>query len=175
MITQNNVVRPATTMEIRGLTVSRPSAACIASGRQTIDPRSWRTGYRGLLAIRSSAGPFDEAALFSGAVLEALSMAPGQAFHRGAIVATARLAGCHPQSPDCDSAWCEAAAPWHWELADIHPLAHPLFCKGGPGLWRPPPGLRERLRSHIEAVSSALPVPDARRETTPFNSREGKR
>jgi hypothetical protein len=139
-------------LEIRGLTVRRPWAACIASGMKSIENRSWRTSYRGLLAIHSSAGPFEETALFSNAVLEALSRAPGRSFHKGVIVATARLAGCHrAQSAACDSPWCDPDALWHWEFAEIRPLDLPISAKGALGLWRLLPETFEPMTYHLDS------------------------
>lgn len=138
--------------EIRGLTVRRPWAACIASGRKTIENRTRPVKYRGLLAIHSSVGAFEETALFSPAVLEALWLAPGAAFHKGAIVAVARLADCHLSTPGCESAWCDFDARWHWELAEIRALTEPVFCKGALGLWRPDAAVIGQIGAQLEVA-----------------------
>lgn len=72
----------------------------------------------------------------------------------GSVVAIATLAGCHhwdwdglcgpghrdssPSTPGLCSPWVRVGVPWHWELADVHPLPEPVPCKGALGLWQPP-------------------------------------
>lgn len=42
---------------MRALTLWQPWASLVACGRKTIETRSWRTGYRGPLAVHASARP----------------------------------------------------------------------------------------------------------------------
>lgn len=123
----------------RGLTVRQPWGSCIASGRKTVENRTRRTGHRGPVAIHTSLRGFDELALLSPWVLEALMAAPGGSFHHGRIVAVATIADCHQCDGGC-SVWAQPGA-WHWVLEGIRAVPNPPACTGQLGLWRPQPAV----------------------------------
>ena len=116
---------------VRALTLWQPWASCIAYGTKRVENRRWPTDYRGLILIHA------------GRALDprATDLPQTRAFLRrpqpmGAVIAVARLVGCHP-----DDGWCSlwsAAGQFHWQLTDVTPLARPLPYPGACGLWTPP-------------------------------------
>ncbi|MFP8887815.1 ASCH domain-containing protein [Streptomyces mangrovi] len=138
--------------DVRGLTVRQPWAASIAHLGKRIENRTRPIAYTGLIAVQAAKAP-DRAAL-----REAPADLPGRDV-RGAVVAVARLTGCHC-SLDCGgscSDWAQlpdetdpAARPvWHWQLADVLPLHRPVQATGALCLWRPSPELRHRITAAL--------------------------
>lgn len=81
----------------------------------------------------------------------------------GAVVAVAALAGCHrfewdelcgssgdwgkrSRHPGLCSPYVALGVEWHWELADVRPLAEPVPCRGLPGLWPLPDDVESAVR-----------------------------
>ncbi|MGW0800331.1 hypothetical protein [Streptomyces sp. NPDC002692] len=145
----------------RGLTVRQPWAFAIAEGFKTVENRSRRTNYRGQLLIhaglkhdntvpvvrysRAAAIRLDELG-GSGNFWEARGLVPS-AFSRphatlalGAVIATARLAGCHAAVDGCCAPWGFPDV-WHWQLVDVQPLRKAVPRVGTLGLWTPDPEL----------------------------------
>jgi hypothetical protein len=138
----------------RGLTVRQPWAACIAHWGKTIENRTWPPPYSGILLLIHAGQRADGPALS-----EALADLPGRDV-RGAVVAVSRIAGCHRAAECPGTAGCQRwgdSGPriWHWELADVLPLADPVPATGALSVWRPSPVLRE-------AVTTALTAGEAR-------------
>jgi ASCH domain len=139
------------TAQWRALTVKLPWAACIASGHKTVENRAARTNYRGPVAIHTSLRGFDETALLSPWVLEALMVAPGQSFHHGRIVAVAEITDCHQCDRGC-SIWAQDGA-WHWVLSGIRPLQWPVAATGQLGLWKPRPAVLAAVLRQLGSAS----------------------
>lgn len=124
---------------VRGLTVKQPWAAAIAWGK-TRENRTRRSYYRGLVLIQASKAADRDA------LREAPTDLPGLQV-RGAVVAVARMTGCH-LATDCAGRcthWAQAGLNiWHWELADHLALRDPVPTTGALGLWHPTPALRRQ-------------------------------
>lgn len=136
----------------RGLTVRQPWGSCIASGRKTVENRTRRTSHRGPIAIHTSLRGFDELALLSPWVLEALMDAPGGSFHHGRIVAVAEITDCH-EAAGCCWPWGEPGpGVYHWALANVRRLSEPVPCTGALGFWRPQPAV---LAAVLEQLGGA--------------------
>ena len=101
----------------RALSVRQPWAGLIASGRKTIETRTWATKYRGELLIVSSKRPPIEPA--------------------GCTVALADLVDCRPMSADDEAAACCEVYPgaFAWVLGNIRTVA-PVPVKGALGIFR---------------------------------------
>ncbi len=85
-----------------------------------------------------------------------------------AVVAVATPAGCHrwdwenlcgpqhadtsPSTPGLCSPWVRIGAPWHWELADVHPLPQPVACRGWRGLWPLPEDIEKSVRAQLDTA-----------------------
>lgn len=95
---------------MKALTIRQPWASLIAHGVKTIETRSWRTHYRGPLAIHAGATPIGTGALSIGSWTNITgepgargqqAIAGGRPDDRifcplGAVVATARIVDCLP-------------------------------------------------------------------------------
>ncbi|MGE7135989.1 hypothetical protein [Staphylococcus warneri] len=149
----------------RGLTIKQPWAFAIAEGFKTIENRSRRTNYRGPLLIhagltvdrnvsivrysRDAAIRFDQLG-GPGNFWDARTHVPS-AFYKpqpslalSAVIATARLAGCHEETDGCCAPW-GLPGQWHWELADVQRLEQPIPKAGALGLWKPDADLMAAL------------------------------
>lgn len=143
---------------VRGLTIKQPWAFAIAEGFKTVENRSRRTHHRGTILIHagSACDPSVSIARYSrpaaarldglggsGNFWDARTLLPSRIVSTpptpvalSAVIATARIAGCHEASSNCCAPWGQPDQ-WHWELADIEPLTTAVACRGALGLWRP--------------------------------------
>jgi len=98
------------------ISVRQPWANLIASGKKTIETRTWRTRYRGTLAIASSKKP--------------------AIYPAGFVVCVAELVDCRPMTPaDADFAGCDwYEGAWAWVLKNIRPV-EPVRIKGSLGIY----------------------------------------
>ncbi|MCY4577660.1 MAG: ASCH domain-containing protein [Chloroflexi bacterium] len=104
---------------MKALSLRQPWASLIADGRKTIETRTWRTHYRGPLAIHASARPHGD-------------------LPTGGIVAVAWLYDCRPMEAADEDAACIARydGAYAWLLSDVQPIGL-IPCKGMLGLWTP--------------------------------------
>lgn len=141
---------------MRCITLMQPWATLVALGAKKIETRSWRTPYRGPLAIHA-AKSFPKWA--REICLEpdfAVELGP-DTLPLGTIVATCRLVACIPtrelqenrviqvdpvaRCPDFYLDETErrfgdyAPGRWAWLLADVEPEPAPVPAKGALGLW----------------------------------------
>ncbi len=112
---------------MKALSLRQPWASLIADGHKTIETRTWRTHYRGPLAIHASTRPHED-------------------LPTGGIVAVAWLYGCRPMEASDEEHACIALyeGAYAWLLANVKPV--PLIpCKGRLGLWTPPTDIQQML------------------------------
>ncbi len=124
---------------MKALTICQPYAELIARGDKVIENRTWPTNHRGVIAIhagksRAWLGDEDEEA--------ALYAVDVRAIPFGAIVATARIAGCYRvNNLPADLVDNEHAnGPWCWVLRDVK-RCEPYPIRGAQGLWDLPDGI----------------------------------
>lgn len=147
------------------LTLTQPWATLVAIGEKKIETRSWRTSYRGTLAIHAAKGfPGDARDFANSHRVNGLLVNAGYAtadknagIPTGAVVATARLISCIPTRelrqgqviPVDYLAGCGDfeltdqeflfgnydPGRWAWLLADITPLPSPIPAIGHLSLW----------------------------------------
>lgn len=119
---------------MKALTIKQPWAELIASGRKRVENRTWKTNYRGRLAIHAGAAKVP--AHLRGYDLDEAKL------DFGAVIATANLIAC--VSLDDTDPWNEfswlrndvyAEGPWCWVLADVKRLRKPAPAKGKLGFW----------------------------------------
>lgn len=154
---------------MRALTIVQPYASLIClpddvGDAKRVENRSWLTSYRGPLAIHAgkSRERLDE--------IDEYPCLESSDLTFGAVVAVARLAGCfrmdgadedaprshwtvpkawinrHPWLP----AHMHTEGPCCWILAEVRPLAEPVYCSGAQGLWTPSPEVVEVMRERLE-------------------------
>lgn len=131
---------------LKALTLQQPWATLVAMGAKRIETRSWRTRYRGPLAIHAAAGlpPAARAACLHPpleAALRAADVWPPESLPRGAVLAVTCLLACARIGPDTIPPEPErsfgdyAPGRWAWLLEDVHALPQPIPVRGALGLW----------------------------------------
>ncbi len=139
---------------MRALTIHQPWAGAIALGRKRFETRSWRTDYRGFLAIHASSYNSIEHVLLTRGLYESLKYA-SVCTVRGAVVAVVDLLDCIPterMNPSHAERHFGDFSPgrWGWLLDDLRVLRKPVFCRGRQGLWTLSPELEAKVREQIE-------------------------
>lgn len=129
---------------MKALTLTQPWATLVATGLKRVETRSWRTNYRGRIAIHAAKG-FPKAAQ----EFASFDIAPGILPDRmplGAIVATAVLKNCRPTEEalltlsEGERHFGDySPGRWAWFLEDVIPLEEPVGCLGALSLWEIPP------------------------------------
>ena len=156
--------------EIRGLSLTQPWAQLVALGQKQYETRSWKTNYRGLLAIHASKSfprwarvLCEEDPMFVSvlgtywvAFDELGRIGAPKPLPLGAIVGTAELVNCGPT--DGKEQWLlrkeRAFGDWSsgryaWKLKNPRVLSEPIPRKGSLGLWKLPPEIEERLAAEL--------------------------
>lgn len=141
------------------LTLTQPWASLVAAEQKRIETRSWKTSYRGPLAIHAAMGfpKYARQACLEQTFYEAMRFVPpdlAPAACRGEVIATCRLVDCVPAEfarfnfPHVWS-WKELVfgdftqGRYAWILADVKRLPRPIKAKGALSLWEwtPPEGM----------------------------------
>ena len=137
------------------LTLTQPWATLVAIGAKRIETRSWRTSYRGSLAIHAAKG-FPKWARETCKEPEFACELGPDALPIGAVIATCRLISCIPTRElqenrvievdylagcgdfvldDKERAFGDyALGRWAWLLADVQ-ACEPIPAKGALSLW----------------------------------------
>lgn len=140
---------------MKALTLTQPWATLVAIGAKRIETRSWRTSYRGALAIHAAKG-FPKWARETCEEFEFARELGPNPLPLGAVVATCRLVSCIPtlalqsnrliEVPNvacCDPFYLDDherafgdyfPGRWAWLLADVEPC-DPIPAKGALSLW----------------------------------------
>ena len=132
---------------MRCLTIRQPWATLIALGEKRFETRSWRTTYRGELAIHAGL-KIDTAACKREPFRSVLAKHGFSADNlpTGAIIATGELKACHENTgPDSGAIWTREQHEYAfgdymegrfaWELGSVRPLVHAVPAKGRLGFW----------------------------------------
>ena len=120
--------------KMKALTICQPWAWAIVHGAKRIENRTWRTGFRGRLAIH--AGMSRRWLLGEVVLPDGTPVPPATSLMFGAIVGTATLVDCVQDiaAPAAlrDNAFAEG--PWYWVLDEVV-ACDPIPCRGALGLW----------------------------------------
>ena len=126
---------------MKALSLLQPWASLVAVGAKKIETRSWRTNYRGPLAIHASRGWTME----SQDLCDRFRFNLETALPFGAIIATADLIDCMSTSDLTLTLTMKERAfgdyspgRFAWILANVHRLDAPIHCKGRLGIWDVP-------------------------------------
>ncbi|KKK87600.1 hypothetical protein LCGC14_2751630 [marine sediment metagenome] len=136
---------------MKALTLTQPWASLVALGHKQVETRSWRTQYRGPIAIHAAKGFPSEARRF--AELErAIGRIPDR-IPRGAVVCIIDLVDCQPtEEVALRISGLErhlgdyAPGRWAWlfDPASLRAFDEPLAAKGALSLWEWESPSRER-------------------------------
>ncbi len=143
--------------EIRGISLTQPWAQLVVLGQKQYETRSWKTPYRGLLAIHASKSvpgwakrlcqtdPMFVSVLGTYWAAKPLPL--------GAIIGTVQLVDCEPITDEMEyfllakerafGDW--APGRYAWKLENPRALPEPIPCKGSLGLWRLPTDLEGQI------------------------------
>jgi len=138
---------------MKALTLRQPYATLVAIGAKRVETRSWRTRYRGPLAIHAAATfPLQARELCSREPFRSALLAGGyeqvDSLPLGGVIARCRLVDCLPTSAAAGSDHGElppaASDEWEfgdyspgrfmWLLADVESI-EPRPARGALGLW----------------------------------------
>lgn len=131
---------------MKAITLTQPWATLVAIGAKTIETRSWKTHYRGPLAIHAAKGWTKEVVKLAmrepfKSVLAAARFPMFSTLPRGYILATCTLLDCI-RTEDVDVYGTNEAffgdffpGRWAWMLTDIKRLPEPIPAKGALKLW----------------------------------------
>lgn len=141
---------------MRGLSLTQPWATLAAIGAKKVETRSWRTPYRGLVAIHSSAEypPWARQSMRLEPFARALAGVRGE-LPLGKILAVVDLTHVYPITdgfaaalePDEHAFGNYEPGRYAFRLASPRPLAIPIPYKGRLGLWPIPPETEVRIRA----------------------------
>jgi hypothetical protein len=130
-------------VKVKVITVQQPWAWAIAAGHKPVENRTWRTSYRGPLAIHAGKAWDLRGAPFFRRICELLRIPLPEAdsLPRGKVVAVASGVDiCNRSLGSGNRVVCDCG-PWampgqfHWRLKDVRELAEPFPCSGKQGLW----------------------------------------
>ncbi|MFH8295082.1 hypothetical protein [Streptomyces sp. NPDC018059] len=130
---------------VRGLTIKQPWAWAITAGKN-VENRTWKVPRKCIgvtLLVHAGLKPARDAFLDE-RILTLPAMPPVLA--TGAVLAIARLAGCHPEDGGCCAPWGDPGA-FHWQLEDVRPLPEPVTYTGALSLWKPSFALLQKVQA----------------------------
>lgn len=131
---------------MKALTIIQPWATLVATGAKKIETRSWKTDYRGPLAIHAAKG-FPKWARntcywepFQQALAQAGITDPDQ-LPRGVVISVCTLIECQriksDNLPDASERFFGdyRSGRYAWILRDVRPVIPPIPARGAQGLW----------------------------------------
>lgn len=125
---------------MKALTLTQPWATLVALGSKKVETRSWRTHYRGRLAIHAAKG-FPRLAKEFAMHERTLGRLPPY-LPRGAVLCTVELRDCLPVeevAPDVTALerlyGDYSIGRWAWVLENVEVFDEPIFTRGSLGLW----------------------------------------
>jgi activating signal cointegrator 1 len=134
---------------VKALSLTQPWASLVAIGAKRIETRSWRTSYRGPLAIHASKSGLAWSNISANylAALKDGGITTIEELPFGKIVAICRLLDCIPTEEAIlsisrreETFGDYSPGRWAWLLSDIEPLLEHVPAKGALGLWEWNPG-----------------------------------
>lgn len=128
-----------TAREMKALTLSQPWAWAIIYGGKDIENRTWRTRYRGPLAINAGM------ARGRNITLPSCVPKPPEELGRGAIIGVVDLVDVVEHS---QSKWF--GGPYGWVLRSPRPLTKPIPCRGRLGVWKLSPEQLRLIQRRLE-------------------------
>lgn len=147
---------------MKALTLIQPWATLVTIGAKRVETRSWKTNYRGALAIHAGKTRFATALNLAWKEPFRSAMAPvylpeggagGYVYWFGAVVAVCRLTKCRiidsafekPPEPEA-SFGNYSPGRYAWFLDDVVKVDPPIPAKGAQGLWGLPPEVEAELK-----------------------------
>jgi len=117
---------------MKALSLLQPWAHLVIYGGKDIENRTWRTTFRGRVAIHASQRHAMSEYFSASDLINTRSIGaetPNEVTY-GAVIGTVEIVDCINHS---DSPWF--CGPYGFVLRNPQPLAKPVFCRGSLGLW----------------------------------------
>lgn len=146
---------------MKALSLIQPWATGIVVGNKRIETRSWKTAFRGRIAIHASKGFPGWARDFAETEV-ALRRIPSrlpfsQIIGFASIIGMRRTEELAPEISPLERLYGDyTPGRWGWLLDDIIPLDLPIFCKGALGLWDVPEHLFPPFPCSTQLPAAAL-------------------
>jgi len=142
---------------MKALTLTQPWASSVALGNKHFETRSWRTNYRGLLAIHAAKG-FPKSAQSFAQEEQLMTRLPME-LPFSAIVAIVTLVDCKPvelvvsKISDLERRLGDySPGRWAWQFENIIALPHPVSCSGALSLWQPPTMFENKILEQLATL-----------------------
>jgi hypothetical protein len=130
---------------MKALSIRQPWVHAILREGKDIENRSWKTDYRGWLAIHASGRPERNAVFPRGILRPELDT-----LEYSAVCGVARIVEVVTESR---SKWFlhadEGSTNYGWVLSSPTPLRTPIACMGRLGLWDVPPRIAEEIQRQL--------------------------
>lgn len=155
---------------LQAMSIQQPHATAITAWGKPVDNRRTLTLHRGPIALHAASN-WDQRGARSHMLTNAFARhttskayadavyrdgfdrADEHLFPHGAIIGVAELVGCHRCTGAC-SPWA-IAGRWHWQLANVVPLPHPIRATGWFGVWPLPADINTAVHTALETAHAA--------------------
>jgi len=127
---------------VKALTILQPWAWAIVHGQKRIENRTWKTPYRGPLAIHAGQKLF----YFNNGHDKPCEFPPKEQLVFGAIIGLCDLIDCLPAESVPANPF--KIGPCCWILANVRPVK-PYYCRGQQLLWMPPSEFLQQHQSRL--------------------------
>lgn len=107
----------------KAITIKQPWASLIMAGLKDVENRTWKTNFRGTVAVHAGSGIAKDAMAEHGRLVSQ--------YPAGAIIGTVEIVGC---VTDSASEWA-MEGHYHWILANPRPCA-PVAATGALSFWQ---------------------------------------
>lgn len=135
----------------KALSVQQPWASLLAYGIKDVENRTWRTSFRGPLAIHASK-TFDRDALRDRRVASVLDVMQDD-FPLGVVVGVVDVVGCCRVAPGCcTSEWANRDAEGHIHAARALLLGERPAARGQLGFWTLPSDVYDAVARQVEVT-----------------------
>jgi hypothetical protein len=130
---------------MKALSIKQPWVWAILNAGKDIENRSWKTSFRGSIALHASAKPNREARLPRGIRCPDFGTLDTSSICGVALVVdiTTKSRSKWFYHPDDDH------TNYGWVLADVTPLVAPIPCNGALNLWNVPPEIQRAIERQI--------------------------
>lgn len=146
---------------MKALSLTEPWATLVVTGEKQFETRSWKTSFRGTIAIHAAKGfpryaqdlakmsPFRESLAKHGAQMKNISV---WSFAFGAIIGTVDIVEMIPTEQmqfalHGNEEFFGDYSPnrWAWKLANPQRLSTPIYCRGALSLWTVPEEIEAKI------------------------------
>jgi activating signal cointegrator 1 len=144
---------------MKALSFTQPWATLVVTGEKKIETRSWKTNYRGVIAIHAAKGfpRWAKDLIFEDFFKESLAAhhyLESRQLPTGAIIGFARITACYStayfrtstEMTSKEKAFGDyGESRWGWLLENPQ-IIKPIECKGALGIWEVPTEIEDQIK-----------------------------